>query len=561
MVGFMASGKGSVAQELGQLLGRPVIDTDDMIAAAAGETIPQVFARKGESGFRRLEAVAVRGAASVRRAIIATGGGAVLDNRNVRALRDSGTVIWLRAEAEAILQRTGAGTPVAASRPLLAGLAYGDAASRVSKLMGDREPAYSGAADITVDTTGRLPHDVANEICARLGLAPRGPGVSLRQAIPSKPDLPSQVACGEGLLSDGQLFGRLPDSVRRRKCLLVTDPLVASLYGRLIGNAARLAGVALEIAHVPRGERAKRLRVVEGLYESMLESGLGRDGLILALGGGAVGDAAGFAAATYMRGIPFVQLPTTLLAQVDSALGGKTAVDLGLHKNTVGAFHQPVAVIADTACLTTLPARELRSGLAEALKYGLIYDAALWEDVAAWGRAQNTPGTPQSAQARTSGSCIAASVISRCLAHKAAVAAADERDTGPREALNFGHTLGHALEASAAGKLRHGEAVAWGMHFAVWYGERTGVTTSGVLPAVARGLAGSGFAPPRGGGTARELVSLMLKDKKVRGGRIRLILLQELGLVHGAAIEVDRGEVERAVSEWLELDHRKHWRV
>lgn len=566
LIGFMAAGKGAVARELGLLLGRAVLDTDDVAAALAGDSIPRIFAKQGERVFRRLEAAAVRAAAALRSVVIATGGGAVLDDRNVRTLRGSGSVVWLMAAADAVLERSGAGTPAAAARPLLTGLSLDDAARRVSRLLHAREPAYLAAADIAVDTAGRTPGEVAGEICLRLGLVPGARPAAAPEATPC-PLLPPNVACGQGLLGDGKLFDRLPASVRGRRCLLVTDPVVGSLYGSGVEKAARQAGIQLTATYVPAGERAKRLAVVEGLYQAMLDSGLGRDGLVLALGGGAVGDTAGFAAATYMRGIPYVQLPTTLLAQADSALGGKTAVDLGTHKNTVGAFHQPAAVVADVACLATLPGREFRSGLAEVLKYGLLFDRALWEDAAEWGRSQaaaeavsaaaRAAAAAAAAQARSNGH--AATLITRCLAHKAAVAAADERDTGAREVLNFGHTLGHALEARASGRLRHGEAVAWGMHFAVWLGERLGRTASGTQLELSRRLGEAGFARPRvagGAGAAGELLSLMLKDKKVRGGRLRVVLLRKLGEVHEAAGEVDREVAERAISDWLQLDHR-----
>ncbi|MDP2872603.1 MAG: 3-dehydroquinate synthase [Bacillota bacterium] len=572
LIGFMAAGKGSVARELAALLGRPWVDTDDLVAAAAGETIPHIFARRGEQGFRRYEAEAVRAAACARQTVIATGGGAVLDARNVRLLKESGRVVWLHAATDAILERTGAGTPAGADRPLLAGLSRGDAAGRVASLLAQREPAYAGAADMLVDTTGRTPRDMALEICRRLDLVPAGasgeitasvPALSVPVSAPASPAfpctaLPYPVVCGRGLLGDSRLLEQWlrPPAGRGGRCLLVTDPLVGSLYGGRVAGAAGQAGLELTVSYVPAGERAKRLRVVEGLYRAMLAAGLGRDGLVLALGGGAVGDTAGFAAASYMRGVAFAQIPTTLMAQVDSAVGGKTAVDLGSHKNTVGAFHQPTAVVADVDCLTSLPARELRSGLAEVLKYGLIRDAGLWADAVVWGSGRATGGGP----AARGDAAALQSLVARCLGHKATVVAADERDTGPREALNFGHTLGHALEARAAGRLRHGEAVAWGMDFAVWLGERIGLTQSGTLRQLRDGLAAAGFAPPRvPGGAAEELLALMLKDKKARGGRLRLVLLRRLGQVYETAHDIGVAQAREALAGWLALAHQKEW--
>ncbi|MBN2171519.1 MAG: 3-dehydroquinate synthase [Candidatus Krumholzibacteriota bacterium] len=271
---------------------------------------------------------------------------------------------------------------------------------------------------------------------------------------------------------------------------------------------------------VPSGEGSKRLVRVERLAGRLLELGLGRDGVLVAAGGGVVGDLAGFLAASYLRGVPFVQLPTTLLAQVDASLGGKTAVHLAGARNALGFFHQPLAVMADLAWLDTLSRRDLRAGLAELVKTMAVADPAWLERLAAAGPALLDPHAP----------LLEAAVTASCR-HKAAVVAADEREDGRRRVLNFGHTLAHALEAAGPRPAwRHGEAVALGMLAALRLGEREGITP----PALRRcltGLFGSlglpGRLPPDL--AAARLLALMDRDKKRRGGRVEFVLLEAWG--------------------------------
>lgn len=271
-------------------------------------------------------------------------------------------------------------------------------------------------------------------------------------------------------------------------------------------------------AHLlPRGERAKTWASVEDLLGAMLGAGLGRDAGLVALGGGAVTDAAGFAAAVYLRGIPWASVPTTLLGQLDSGLGGKTGINLAEGKNLAGAFHQPISVVCDTSFLESLPERERVSGLAEALKYGLVFDPALWSYIRkSWVSLRR--GDP----------AATASVVRRGAAWKLRIVAQDEREKGPRELLNFGHTLGHALEAAAGlGRLRHGEAVIWGMRAAL----RLSVSHAGLPRAEfdeADGfLAGVPLPLPRV--DLRKLMAAARRDKKAREGRLRFVLLRRLG--------------------------------
>ncbi|MBI3299620.1 MAG: 3-dehydroquinate synthase [Elusimicrobia bacterium] len=318
----------------------------------------------------------------------------------------------------------------------------------------------------------------------------------------------TDVYVGSGLLE------RLPSILRskRRRATLVTDSALAGTLGRRLAAAFRKAGWEAPLFVLPRGETAKSLASVARLWDFLLKTGHERRDPVVALGGGTVGDAAGFAAATWMRGVPLVQVPTTLLAQADSCLGGKTAVNLPGAKNAVGAFHQPDAAVADVGTLKTLPERDYRSGLAEVVKYGLVLDAAFARELdRRWGLLERRE------------SAALSWAVGRSLRLKAGIVAEDERDfSGRRELLNFGHTLGHALESASDYRVRHGEAVAFGM--------RAAVLLSGPLKEAAlieRLLDRLPF-PSLAGIRGKALFRLLARDKKARGGVPVFVLLQGL---------------------------------
>jgi len=325
-----------------------------------------------------------------------------------------------------------------------------------------------------------------------------------------------EVTIGEGLLDAAG--SHLPELPGAERAFVVADAAVGERYLEPLEGG--LAGRGLACVHlgVPQGEEAKSLQTMIALHRQLAMQEAHRDDVVVALGGGAVGDLAGFVAATYMRGVPFVQVPTTLTAQVDAAIGGKTAVNLPEGKNLVGAFHQPVAVLADVATLATLPDRDYRSGLAEVAKYGLTLDLQLLE------RLELDPGPVLARQP-----VALEHLVARCVRAKAGVVAEDERDVGRRLILNYGHTLGHALERLDAFAGRsHGEAIAIGMVFAARLAEAQGLAPTGLAGRHARllaslGLDADGALPP-----ADEIVSAMRMDKKYRGG-VRFVLLEDVG--------------------------------
>jgi 3-dehydroquinate synthase len=322
------------------------------------------------------------------------------------------------------------------------------------------------------------------------------------------------ILIGPALLDDAGLVAR---HVPARDVLVVTNETVGPLY--LARLEAGLAGKRVRSVALPDGEQHKNLAVLGRVFDALVEARLNRDACVIALGGGVVGDMAGFAAACYQRGVDFVQVPTTLLAQVDSAVGGKTGVNHPGGKNLIGAFHQPRAVLADLGTLRTLPPRELRAGLAEVIKYGLVADA----EFLAWIEAHVERLLALDMDAL-------AFAVQRSCAIKARIVASDEREQGVRALLNLGHTFGHAIEnASGYGEWLHGEAVAMGMLQAADMSQRLGHLSAADVLRVRELLRRAGLplaAPPIGAARALELMGM---DKKVLAGRIRLVLLRKLG--------------------------------
>ena len=351
------------------------------------------------------------------------------------------------------------------------------------------------------------------------------------------------IAIGRGLIAD---LGRRIAALRPGAAVaIVSDETVAARYLAQAEAALNGAGVRTSRVVVPAGEASKSWRVLESVCEQLLAARIERGDLLVALGGGVVGDLAGFAAAIVRRGLSVVQVPTTLLAQVDSSVGGKTGINSAHGKNQIGAFHQPVLVVADTALLDTLPAREFRAGYAEVVKYGLIGDAgfftwldANWRDVLAGGPAREH------------------AIATSCRA-KAITVANDERESGERALLNLGHTFGHALEAAAgfSERLLHGEAVAIGMALAFAFSARRGLLAPAEAARVERHLVNVGL-PTKPSDVAFEwpaadaLMALMAQDKKARRGKLTLILARGIGASF-VAPDADPGEVRSFLTEKL----------
>jgi len=326
-----------------------------------------------------------------------------------------------------------------------------------------------------------------------------------------------RILVGAGLLSQaGPEISRLGVG---RKLALLTDPAIQSLYGEIVAQS--LAGASFDVTTVllPEGERAKTLEVAASTWDRLLEAGLDRGSAVIALGGGAVGDLAGFVAATYMRGMHFVQLPTTLLAQVDASIGGKTAIDHPRAKNLIGAFHQPRLVLADTGALQSLPEREYRSGLAEVIKHGIVLDAGYFDEVER-NAAALAKREPETLEQIVAGSCrLKASVIER-----------DEQEAELRHVLNYGHTIGHAIEAvTGYARFAHGEAVSLGMAAEAGVAERLGLAAAGTRARQVRLLETMGLPVREVGEAPERVIEAMARDKKGKEGRVPFVLAPEIG--------------------------------
>jgi len=322
------------------------------------------------------------------------------------------------------------------------------------------------------------------------------------------------------------------------KVALVTDPTILSLHGAAVSRSLAEAGFDVTPVLLPEGERAKTLEVAASTWDRFLEAGLDRGSTVVALGGGAVGDLAGFAAATYMRGVNFVQMPTTLLAQVDASIGGKTAIDHARAKNLIGAFHQPRLVVSDTAVLLTLPEREYRSGMAEVIKHGIVLDAAYFADVEGAAPALRAR-EPAALERIVAGSCrLKASVVER-----------DEQEAELRHVLNYGHTIGHAIEAiTGYRRFAHGEAVSLGIAAEAGIAERLGLATPGLrarqlaaLDALGLPVCGVGEPPER-------VIEALSRDKKAKDGRVPFILAPEIGAFR-LVYDVPRATILEAVAD------------
>ena len=437
--GAMGVGKSTVARILAARAGTPMVDVDTQMEAESGRSVAAIFARDGEAGFRALEvATLARLLRDGTPRVLALGGGAVTHAPTRRLLLSSAIVVTLRARPETLLDRIGESG--VRTRPLLAGA--DDPLASMRALLSTRDVAY-GEAHAEVDTEGATPELVAERVDE---VWQRDPVVVPMGARTYR----VEVHAGARARLAPSLHAM---TVRGGRVLVVTDDAVWPNVGARMEDALRGVDVAGRVT-LRAGEAHKTVASAESIWDAAIDARLDRNGVIVAIGGGVVGDVAGFAAATLMRGVRVVQVPTTLLAMVEASVGGKTGIDRPQGKNLVGAFHQPSAVVADIELLDTLPTRELRSGMAEVVKTALIGDVILLEALEANAEALIGPDLSQVAR-----------VVRAAVAHKARVVSEDERDeTGARAALNFGHTVGHALEAECGyASLTHGEAVALGL--------------------------------------------------------------------------------------------------
>ena len=447
LIGFMGAGKSTVGRAVADRLGLGFVDTDELVEKRAGASVADIFTTGGEGAFRELEREIAAEVLVGEDRVVALGGGAIGDPATCAALEWT-TVVHLDVGIKEALKRVGSDE----DRPLLA--------KDPRSLHAERRPLYERLADLTVLTDERAVADVVAEVTDRLR-PPDKPRAEEEEGVAAT-DEPARVAVALGersydVIVGTDLVGRLPELVTlppdAERAFVITHPELFDLAGRVQDSLAG-AGLAVKIVVAPPGESSKSLDAAAHLYDELAAAHAGRRDLVVAVGGGVITDLAGFVASTLNRGMACLQVATTVTAQVDAAIGGKTGVNLEHGKNLVGTFHQPVAVICDVATLATLPEHEVRNGLAEVVKYGLIRDPDLVTIVEE--RASDLVKAEPD---------LMKEVVVRCARLKAGIVAADERDeAGTREWLNYGHTFGHAIEAAAGlGAVGHGEAVAVGM--------------------------------------------------------------------------------------------------
>ena len=513
LVGNMGSGKTTVGRLVAQRLQLPFYDLDRQIEQATGQTIANLFAQQGEQAFRELECKMLTQTIFVPRSVIATGGGVVLNERNRRLMRHRGWVIYLRASPETLWQRLQHTT----DRPLLRTKSPYETLQAIAQ---QREPLYK-EADWVIDTDALCPEEVADAIVRAFNPTPDAPLII--SVLPSQPhEYPVQVAPGSATSALQAILLRIQPT----RVAMLTHPKLRG-YADPLHAGFTQNGVPAHLITLPSGERIKSLRVAERLYAQLLEVGCDRGSLLVIIGGGVLGDLGGFVAATYMRGIPYVQIPTTLLAQVDSSVGGKVAVDLPQGKNLVGAFHQPRTTLVDPETLRTLPLRHWRNGFAEMLKYGAALQVGLWRRLQTMIEAELI--TPRRVRKDPDYWTLP---IARCISLKAQIVSEDERDlSGRRALLNFGHTVGHAIEAALGYRgWLHGEAIAAGMVAEAEIGRTLGVTPPEVADELRETIAQAGLPTQLPAGVdADTLLTHMRHDKKRAGDSLSIVLLEGIG--------------------------------
>jgi 3-dehydroquinate synthase len=498
LTGFMGTGKTTVGQLIAQRLGREFIDMDRWIEERAGKSVQAIFAEDGEDRFRAWEAEACEVLSEPRGLIIATGGWALGPQKNREAMQRGGCVICLWAEPEVILARLQG----VDDRPLLWSA---DRNEKLRALLKQRAEVYRSFA-WQVDTTKLDAAEVMLHVMALYGSV----------STLNDPDtfyLPmgergNAVMLGAGLL--GAIGPVLHARGLRGTLALIGDSNVIAHYGDQVYQSLLLAGFEVVPLRVPAGEESKTLEMAGVLYEQLVQGGLERSGAIVALGGGVIGDLSGFVAATYLRGVPWINCATSLLAMVDASIGGKTGVDLPGGKNLVGAFHSPLLTISDLTVLRTLPEREFQSGMAEVIKAGLIGDAELFEMI-------------------ENGSTDIQEIIRRAIKVKVDVVREDPFEKGRRAALNLGHTIGHGLEAASQFLLRHGEAIGIGTLAEARIAEWVGLAQPGLSDRVAAVIEKVGLPTRFANLETDTIMQLMRSDKKKQLGRLKFALPRAVG--------------------------------
>jgi len=508
LYGPPGSGKSTLGQKLAEQLELPFYDLDSEIQVHSGQLISTIFKERGEAGFRSLESDCLKTLLANPRAVVALGGGTLLDETNRRRVEAAGEVLCLHASPHALLTRL---ENQPGTRPLLG--SADDMLLRLSALL-EKRTAHYDSFPLRLDTSEAFDGEALQQAQALFGAFRIG-GMGSPYDVRVQPG-------GLDALGEQMQARELKGPV-----VLACDGNIANRYGERVLIALRRGGYVASLAIVPPGEAHKTMQTVGALWEAFLSAGVERSGTVAALGGGVTCDLTGFAAATYLRGVRWVALPSTLLAMVDASLGGKTGADLPQGKNLVGAFHPPAFVLIDPSLLDSLPEAELRNGLAEVVKHGVLADPDLFEWCErGWAALRASDWTP---------------LVRRAAAVKVHYIQADPYEQGVRAALNLGHTVGHAIELVSDYRVRHGEAVAIGMAVETRLAEQMGLAERGLGERIAAALKGLGLPtriPPEI--DRAQLAPAMQRDKKKRDGKVHFALPERIGSVRtGIALDVE----------------------
>ncbi|PWS41168.1 3-dehydroquinate synthase [Streptomyces sp. ZEA17I] len=516
LVGPMGVGKSTVGELLAARLGTTYRDTDADVVTEAGKPIAEIFYDEGEEHFRALERRAVTAAVAGHAGVLSLGGGAVLDGAT-RELLAGHPVVYLSMDVDEAVRRVGLG----AARPLLAV----NPRRQWRELMDARRHLYEEVARTVVATDDRTPEEVAQAIIDALEL-PEGaaaPGVEstgMTQQAPTR----IQVAGSAGsdpyeVLVGHQLLGELPQLIGdRAKRVAVLHPEALAETGEAVRQDLADQGYEAIAIQLPNAEEAKTVEVAAYCWKALGQTGFTRTDVIVGIGGGATTDVAGFVAASWLRGVRWIAVPTTVLGMVDAAVGGKTGINTAEGKNLVGAFHPPAGVLCDLAALESLPVNDYVSGMAEMIKAGFIADPVILDLIESDPEAARTPAGPHTAE-----------LIERSIRVKAEVVSSDLKESGLREILNYGHTLGHAIEKNERYKWRHGAAVSIGMVFAAELGRLAGRLDDATADRHRTILQSVGLPLTYRGDQWPKLLENMKVDKKSRGDLLRFIVLDALG--------------------------------
>ncbi|NYS20851.1 3-dehydroquinate synthase [Streptomyces sp. SJ1-7] len=512
----MGVGKSTVGELLAARLGTGYRDTDADVVAEAGKPIAEIFYDEGEEHFRALERRAVEAALAGHAGVLSLGGGAVLAE-TTRELLAGRPVVYLSMDVDEAVRRVGLNT----ARPLLAV----NPRRQWRELMDARRPLYEEVATEVVTTDERTPEEVAQAIIDVLEL-PEGqaaPGVENTGMTEQGPTR-IQVAGSAGtapyeVLVGHQLLGELPQLIGdRAKRVAVLHPEALAETGEAVRQDLADQGYEAIAIQLPNAEEAKTVEVAAYCWKALGQTGFTRTDVIVGIGGGATTDVAGFVAASWLRGVRWIAIPTTVLGMVDAAVGGKTGINTAEGKNLVGAFHPPAGVLCDLAALDSLPVNDYVSGMAEIIKAGFIADPVILDLIEADPEAARTPAGPHTAE-----------LIERSIRVKAEVVSSDLKESGLREILNYGHTLGHAIEKNERYKWRHGAAVSIGMVFAAELGRLAGRLDDATADRHRAVLRSVGLPLTYRGDQWPKLLENMKVDKKSRGDLLRFIVLDALG--------------------------------